>query len=171
VSYRCFEVSVEDGVAHVVLNRPEKRNSLIPEFWEELPGIAGGLDAEGGVRCIVISSAGSHFSSGIDVSAFGDGGAVAGEDVSPHGRRQHGARLYALIGHLQESFNALERCRVPVLAAIQGGCIGGGVDLVTACDMRYAADGAFFTIFETNIGMTASSSVGEGGFRIEPRTP
>ena len=70
-------------------------------------------------------------------------------------RVQHGSRFLATVKPMQDTFSAIEECRIPVLAAIQGGCIGGGIDLVTACDMRYATSDAFFTIFETNIGMTA----------------
>ena len=157
MTYTCFDVSVEDRVAHITLNRPEKRNSMIPEFWEELPKIVSGFDADAEVRAIVISSTGPHFSAGLDVAAFGGGG--DGADLSPteaeHARLQNAARFYDRVRALQDTFTCLEECRMPVLAAIQGGCIGGGVDLTTACDMRYATADAFFTIFETNIGMTA----------------
>jgi enoyl-CoA hydratase len=157
MSHRCFEVSVRDRVAHVVLCRPEKRNSMIPEFWDELPRIVEGIDDEGCARAIVISSTGPHFSSGLDVTAFapasGLGGLVGAE--AGIARRQAGARFYQMVKHMQRTFSCLEECRMPVLAAIQGGAIGGGVDLATACDMRYATEDAFLSIFEINIGMTA----------------
>ena len=147
----CFTVEVDGRVGHIQLNRPEKRNSMIRSFWRDLPKIVQELDEDGAVRAIVVSSTGPHFTSGMDVSVF----AGSGEAPSKMDRRRHGARFYENVLHLQKSFNAFEECRVPVLAAIQGGCIGGGVDLATACDMRYATQDAFFTIFETNIGMTA----------------
>jgi enoyl-CoA hydratase len=157
MSHRCFEVTVEDKVAHVVLNRPEKRNSMIPEFWDELPEIVRDIDENVRARAIVISSTGPHFSSGLDLKAFITG--APGEGGDPDATRragiQRGASFYHMVLRMQQSFSALEQCRVPVLAAIQGGCIGGGVDLVTACDMRYATQDAFLTIFEINIGMTA----------------
>ncbi len=159
MSYQCFEVSIDRKIAHIVLSRPEKRNSMIAEFWDELPEIVREIDAGAKARVIVISSQGPHFTSGLDVSAFGDGSVTGATNGDPGAQKraqvQRGARFYDTVTRMQRSFSALEQCRVPVLAAIQGGCIGGGVDLTTACDLRYATADAFFTIFETNIGMTA----------------
>ena len=154
MSYRCFDVNVDEQVAHIVLNRPEKRNSMIPEFWDELPSIVEELDAGSLARAIVISSTGPHFSAGLDLSAFDPASGMGGLSEQPT-QRQHGARFYQMVRHMQHTFSCLEQCRMPVLAAIQGGCIGGGVDLVTACDLRYASEDAFLTIFEINVGMTA----------------
>ncbi len=153
-TYECFDVGVTDHVAHVQLTRPEKRNSMIPSFWRELPVIIKDLDDDPEVRAIVISSTGPHFSAGMDLAAFGG---RAGDDPDEQKRQaiRHGASFYDNARHLQDSFSALENCRSPVLAAIQGGCIGGGVDMVTACDMRYATADAYLTVFEINIGMTA----------------
>jgi enoyl-CoA hydratase len=157
MSYKCFDLTIENRIAQVVMNRPEKRNSMIPDFWDELPRIIRDLDDNARARAIVISSTGPHFSAGLDISAFSAGGIAAGADPAEqrHARRQRGAAFYSNLSRMQESFSALEKCRIPILAAIQGGCIGGGVDLVTACDMRYATEDAFLTIFETNIGLTA----------------
>ena len=154
--YECFNVEIADGIAHVILNRPDKRNSMNPQFWDELPAIVDDIDSNAKARVIVISSTGPHFTAGIDVSAFGQGDPLLdGDAADEHAERQQGARFYDTVTRLQKSFTCLENCRMPVLVAIQGGCIGGGVDLVTACDMRYATEDAFLTIFETNIGMTA----------------
>ncbi|HIG59411.1 MAG TPA: crotonase/enoyl-CoA hydratase family protein [Gammaproteobacteria bacterium] len=153
--YECFEVSIKDNIARVQLNRPEKRNSMNPQFWKELPEIIRDIDQEARARVIVISSTGPHFSSGLDVSSFaGDARTASGADDKTR-RIQAGSAFYNNVLHMQESFNCIEQARIPVLAAIQGGCIGGGVDLVTSCDIRYATADAFLTIFETNIGMTA----------------
>jgi len=152
----CFSVTIEDQIAHVVLNRPDKRNSMNPAFWRELPVLIKDIDDHARARVIVISSTGPHFSSGLDVSAFAGG---AGDDLNEAEKRtrrlQAGTAFYENVLHMQDAFNCLERCRVPVLVAIQGGCIGGGVDLISACDIRYATEDAFITVFETNIGMTA----------------
>jgi enoyl-CoA hydratase/carnithine racemase len=157
VNHKCFDVTIDDRIAHVVMNRPEKRNSMIPDFWEELPNIIHDLDDNVRARAIVISSTGPHFSAGLDISAFSAGANGQGADVMQQRRerRQRGAAFYSNVSRLQDSFSVLEKCRIPILAAIQGGCIGGGVDLVTACDIRYATEDAFLTIFETNIGLTA----------------
>lgn len=152
--YSCFDVQISNNIAHVILNRPEKRNSMIPAFWNELPDIIRDIDENSRARVIVISSTGPHFTSGLDVSSF-----AKIEDEDPEEKRaariRAGSDFYAAVRNMQDSFTAIEECRIPVIAAIQGGCIGGGVDLITACDMRYATDDAFITIFETNIGMTA----------------
>ncbi|MEZ5186506.1 MAG: crotonase/enoyl-CoA hydratase family protein [Candidatus Nanopelagicales bacterium] len=146
----CFEVTTEGKVAHIRLNRPDALNTMIPAFWSDLPKTVGDLSDSGEVRAIVISSTGKHFSAGMDLSVFtGSGLSMDGEP----GRRN--AALSLLVKRLQDSFTSLERARVPVLAAIQGGCIGGAVDMVCAADMRYASADAYFVVQETNIGMTA----------------
>jgi enoyl-CoA hydratase/carnithine racemase len=154
VTYRCFDVQIDNNIAHVILNRPEKRNSMIPAFWDELPEIIKDIDETAKARVIVLSSTGPHFTSGLDVSSF-----MKTESDDPKEQRaariRAGSDFYATVKNMQEAFTALEECRIPVIAAIQGGCIGGGVDLITACDMRYSTEDAFVTIFETNIGMTA----------------
>jgi enoyl-CoA hydratase len=152
MAYRCFDVQTADGVAHLRLTRGDELNTMIPEFWRELPEIVTGISDAASARVVVISSTGRHFSAGMDLSVFGgqhDADVPAGE----LGRTQ--ARLRSNAKVLQWSFSALEQARVPVLAAVQGGCIGGAVDLVTACDLRYASDEAFFCVQEINIGMTA----------------
>jgi len=149
--YTCFDIQVDDGVATVTLNRGEQLNTMVPAFWEELPALVRELDASGGVRVIVLASTGRHFSAGMDLAVFGE--RPDGDSKAGPGRIR--ANMRANVLHLQETFSVLEKARMPVLAAIQGGCIGGAVDMVTACDMRYATEDAFFCIQEINIGMTA----------------
>jgi enoyl-CoA hydratase len=149
MGYRCFDVDIADRVAHLRLSRPDELNTMVPEFWSELPEIVTGISDEGSARAIVLSSTGRHFSAGMDLSVFGG---QQDADAEP-GRRQ--ARLRSLVKVLQWTNTSLEKARVPVLAAIQGGCIGGAVDLVTAADCRYATRDAFFTVAEISIGMTA----------------
>jgi enoyl-CoA hydratase len=150
---RCFEVEVEAKVAQVRMCRPDELNSMVPEFWTELPALIGRLSDDGGVRAVVLSSTGKHFSAGMDLAVFSSGGSSGSGGSADRGRVNANRQL--MVARLQESFSALERARMPILAAIQGGCVGGAVDLVTACDMRYAAADAFFVVQETNIGMTA----------------
>ena len=154
MSYTCFDIDISDKVAHIKLSRPEKRNSMNLEFWDELPEIIGDIDREVRARVIVISSTGPHFSAGLDVQEFFNVINERGADERAH-RISRGADFYQTVQKMQATFSALENCRIPVIAAIQGGCIGAGVDMVTACDMRYATDDAFFSVEEINIGMTA----------------
>ncbi|MGB6230979.1 MAG: enoyl-CoA hydratase-related protein [Litorimonas sp.] len=155
MSHECFTVSIEDRVAHIRLSRPEKRNAMSESFWADLPRIVRDIDDNAKARCIVISAdtTGDRpiFSAGIDVGMFSSGG-VSGNDKNV---AVHGADFYQNVLRLQDSFSALENCRIPVIAAIHGGCIGGGVDLVTACDIRLGSADAFITIYEINVGMTA----------------
>ena len=148
----CFDLTSEGGVAHLVLNRPDAFNSMIRAFWNELPEIVDGLNAEGATRALVISSTGKHFCSGMDLSVFTDGDGVAPNGVD----RATAAEKFRLdVRVLQHSFSCLANARFPVIAAVQGGVIGGAVDLTSACDIRYATADAFFQIQEINIGMTA----------------
>jgi enoyl-CoA hydratase len=152
MTYTCFEVETRDKIAHVRLSRPEAMNSMNREFWEELPEIVRTIDDAGEARAIVISSTGRHFTAGMDLSVFTSGGLDQHAD-SEVGRQRANLRRDVL--RLQETFSCLDRARMPVLAAVQGGCVGGGVDLISACDSRYCTEDAFFCIQEINIGMTA----------------
>ncbi|PCH60842.1 MAG: enoyl-CoA hydratase [SAR86 cluster bacterium] len=157
MKYQCFHVSIKDHIALITLNRPEKRNSMIAEFWDELPTIIQIIDAQAKARVIVIASTGPHFSAGLDLGVFGTSAPPEGKNAQQTAfyQRQKGARFYDSVRHMQKAFTSLEQCRIPVLAAIQGGAIGAGVDLITACDMRYMTEDAYLSIYEINIGMTA----------------
>lgn len=148
--YQAFNVQLSEQVAHVQINRPDKVNAMNAAFWREIIEIFRWIDDHDEVRAVVISGAGKHFSSGIDLALLG---AVAGEMGSDAGRN---ARLLRRkIEQLQASFNAVAECRKPVLAAVQGYCLGGAIDLIAACDMRYAAQDAQFAIREIDMGMAA----------------
>jgi len=125
---------------------------MTPEFWRELPQLVDEISDRGAARAIVVSSTGKHFSAGMDVSVF-TAGDVFGSSELEVGRAR--ANLRYIVLHLQDAFTAFERARMPVLAAVHGGVVGGAVDMVTACDMRYASADAWFCIHEINIGMTA----------------
>ena len=154
MTYRCFDVDISDRVATVRLSRPDELNTMTPEFWRELPQIVTQISDEASARVVVISSTGKHFSAGMDLSVFGGGGSSSLTGSDGEVGRKH-ARTRSHAKALQWSFTALEKARVPVIAAVQGGVIGGAVDLVTACDLRYATADAFFCVQEINIGMTA----------------
>lgn len=148
----CFKLTIENKVAHIQLSRPEVFNSMPRAFWNELPVLVNDISDNAKARCIVISSTGKHFTAGMDLSVFTDGDGVSASGGDQHSRAE-AFRQFVLT--LQGSFSCLDNARVPVIAAIQGGCIGGGVDMVSACDIRYATEDAFFQIQEINIGMTA----------------
>jgi enoyl-CoA hydratase len=146
---QCFTLTRHDHVAHLVLNRPPALNTMHPLFWRELDEVLTSLHREGQARALVISSTGKHFSAGMALETFG--GEIAMDDATPEGR----AAIFDLLTDMQSTFTKLETLRIPVIAAIQGGCIGGAVDMVTACCIRYATADAFFSIQEINIGMVA----------------
>ena len=152
--YTCFDVEVRDQVASLVMKRPEKANSMILEFWRELPEITDEISSGTDARVVVLSAIGRHFCSGMDLAVFG-----SPEGPENSGGGGHDSRLRAHFRttalRAQQTFTSLEQSRLPVIAAIQGACVGGGVDMVSACDLRYATQDAFFSIQEINIGMTA----------------
>ena len=148
---KSITLHIENDIAHIILNQPDKRNAMGADFWAELPRVVKDIDENVRARVIVISSTGPHFSAGIDITMLAEG-VVDGNDKN---HPSYGAAFLDKLQYLQDAFNALENCRLPVLAAIQGGCYGAGVDMITACDMRYATKDAFFTIYEIKVGMTA----------------
>jgi len=149
--YTTFDFTVTDGVAHIRLDRPEKRNAMVAAFWSELRHVFAEEIARerADVRVAVISSTGPHFTAGIDLAMFGS---FEGRSGDPARDRE---RFHRTLVELQQTFTSIEKSRVPVLAAVQGGCIGGGVDLIAACDMRWCTADAFFVIKEIDIGMVA----------------
>lgn len=151
MSYSCFTVDISGGIAHLRFSRPEKFNSFTPEFWRELPEAINDISDNARARVIVLSAEGKHFTAGMDISVFMSGALDApaeNREIAAEAFRHH-------VKALQASFSALENARQPVLAAVQGGAVGAGVDLVSACDCRYASADAFFCVQETAIGMTA----------------
>ncbi len=156
MAYRCFEVDVADRVAHVRLSRPDELNTLVPELFRELPEIVQGISDAGSARALVLSSTGRHFSAGLDLEVLAGPGLGGGfGEGQPVEAGRAASRMRSLVRVLQEAFTVLERARLPVLAAVQGGVVGGAVDLVTACDLRYASADAFFVVQETNLGLIA----------------
>ncbi len=145
----CFTLTQTNHVAHLVLSRPEQLNTMHPTFWRELDEVLTRLHQEGSARALVISSTGKHFSAGMALDTFA--GAIQMDDQSPQGR----AAMFDLLADMQATFTKLESLRMPVICAIQGGCIGGAVDMVSAACIRYASADAFFCIQEINIGMVA----------------
>ncbi len=145
-----FKTTIDDGVAHLIMSRPEKANSMSPDFWDGLPWIVRELDGEPSVRALVISGEGKHFTAGMDLSAFQG---IMGLAQSEPARGAFALR--EMILKLQDTFTVLEQSRLPVIAAIHGACLGGGIDFITACDIRLATDDAKFGIEEIHIGMTA----------------
>tara|TARA_B100001989_G_scaffold213963_1_gene164086 strand:+ start:5377 stop:6240 length:864 start_codon:yes stop_codon:yes gene_type:complete len=152
--YESFNLEIEDNIANIILSRPEQLNSMSRKFWVELPEILEEVNRNSEIRALIISSTGKHFCAGMDLSAFDNGVANIPKEKRPDNARI-GEALYRSAKELQEYISKLEKIRVPVIAAIHGGCIGGAVDLVTACDIRLATNDAFFCIQEINIGMAA----------------
>ena len=154
-SWTCFDVETTDKIAHIRLKRPEVFNTMNRAFWNELPAIVNAINDEGAARVIVISSTGKHFSAGMDLSVFTEGQGVASGHT---GKREEGRARLSLRAEalrLQKTFNVLDEARMPVIMAIQGGCVGGAVDMSTCADMRFATKDAFFVIQEINLAMTA----------------
>jgi len=151
MSFKTLTLEVTDHIAHVRLSRPREFNAMILEFWQEMVDVFAEISKSEEARVVVVSSEGKHFTSGLDLSAFA--GIMQDMNDGDPGRKRE--QLYRLVKEMQETFTVIEKCRLPVLAAVQGGCIGGGVDLSTACDIRYCTANAFFVIQEVNIGMVA----------------
>ncbi|MFN3583703.1 crotonase/enoyl-CoA hydratase family protein [Phenylobacterium sp.] len=151
--WTCFDVEIADKVAHIRLKRPEALNTMVRAFWNELPLIVRDISDNARARCIVISSTGKHFCAGMDLAVFQGGGSTSAPASQDKHVNAEAMRFHVKL--LQDAFSCLDQARMPVIAAIQGGCVGGAVDMTSACDIRYATSDAFFVIQEINIGMTA----------------
>lgn len=149
--FRFFEITIRDYVAQVSFNRPHKANALHLEAWEEMQRLFEKLDELEEVRVIILTGEGKHFCAGIDLDLLM--GMQAYEEFKCEGRKREALRRFIL--KLQDTITAIEKCRKPVIAAVHRGCIGGAVDIVTACDMRYCTTDAYFTIKEIDLGFAA----------------
>ena len=144
-------ISQQGKVAVVSLNRPEKANAMNWQMWQDIRSAMQWADRTPEVRAVVLQGEGKHFTSGIDLTMMMGLQGQIKDDCD--GRMRE--KLRQLILELQDTLTSLERCRKPVLAAIHNGCVGGGVDLISCADMRYASADAYFTIKEIDIGMVA----------------
>lgn len=151
-AWKAFEVAISEYVAEVALIGPGKGNAMGPDFWNELPELFAGLDADDSVRAIVVTGSGRNFSYGLDLIAMADElGPVLGEG----GKARVRTGFHATIRRMQAAITAVADCRKPVVVAVSGWCIGGGVDLISAADIRYASTDAKFSVREVRVGMVA----------------
>ena len=155
MAYSCFEYELKDHVAHVSMCRGDDFNTMTKVFWSELPTLIDKISDEGEARVIVLSAQGKHFCAGMDLANFQSDGDFLSADTKKITQGRRSEAQFRVTRDLQYSISCLEKSRIPVIAAIQGACIGGAVDLITACDIRYASSDAFFCIQEINIGMAA----------------
>ncbi len=151
MKFHRFIVTIENHVAHVRINRPDKANALDAVGWQELQAVFETLDQTPEVRVIVLSGEGKRFSAGADLQFLMEGPTKAADESAGHARE----KLLHMIYQLQAQVSAAEACRKPVLAAIHGACVGGAVDIITACDMRYCTEDAFFAVAEIDLGIVA----------------
>jgi enoyl-CoA hydratase len=142
--YESVTVETKEHVAQVTLIGPGKGNAMGPAFWSELPEVFAALDADRDIRAIVITGSGRNFSYGLDLPAMGGTLApVLAED------------FHAEVLRMQNTISAVADCRTPTIASVHGWCIGGGVDLISAVDIRYASADAKFSIREVKLAIVA----------------
>lgn len=159
-----FSLARDGDIAHLQLNRPERLNTMALPFFPALRDAVRALDREASARVLVISSTGRHFCAGMALDVFADDSAFLAVD-SARARLSFQSQL----GELIDCFSALDQARLPVICAIQGGCIGGALDLATACDIRLCSADAFFTVQEIHIGMMADLGVLQRLSKIVPQ--
>lgn len=148
--FSCAAVAVSEGVAEVTLTATGKGQRMGPEYWAQLPTLFEQLDADDAVRVVVIRSGAANFSFGLDLAAMG---ADLAEFTAPDARAALRTRFLGLVKKMQRTHNAVAACRKPVIAAVQGWCVGGGVDLITACDIRLASQDAKFSVREVKLAI------------------
>lgn len=153
-SYKYIKIiqpSSNSKVFYLYLNRPSHRNALSTDFFTEFPAALSALEQNPDVSVIVLLGSGDHFCSGVDQQILTSSFA----DISHLDRGRVGEKLRRYIKLLQEAINAIEKIRKPVIVGVHGGCIGGGVDVITACDIRFCTADAFFSVKEVDLAITA----------------
>ncbi len=165
-----LDLSVSDGVAIVTMKGPGKGNAMGPPFWREMPALFRSLDADDAVRSVVVRGSGDHFSYGLDVAAMMG---TLGPLLAGAQQAKERTGLLSAIREMQTAFDVVAECRKPVIAAIAGWCIGGGLDLAAACDVRLCSASARFSLREVKIAIVADlgslqrlpAIIGEGATR------
>jgi enoyl-CoA hydratase len=152
MTYEALRVERRESFAEVVLLGPGKGNAMGPAFWREVPRVFAELDRDDAVRAVVVRGEGKQFTFGLDLPAMMN---ELGPKIAGGAMAKTRTELYELILELQEAFNAIERCKKPVIAAIHGWCIGGGIDMISACDVRVASRDAKFSVREVRVAMVA----------------
>jgi enoyl-CoA hydratase len=149
-------IDVDDHVATLWLDRPEKRNAMGPAFWNDLPVAMGAIGSDPEIRAVVVAARGPHFTVGLDLVAMaGLAGPADGADGAPLSMAARARSARAEILRLQASVTSVADCQLPVIAAVHGYCIGGGVDLIAACDVRLASADAAFSVREAKVAIVA----------------
>ena len=149
MEFKNFLLSISDKVATVSINRPEKSNAFTLDMWTELKTVFDHVSTLPEARVVLLTGEGKNFCAGMDLNAF----AQMPDIIHSDDDAEKEAKLKTFILGLQSGMNAIEQCRVPVIAAIQKACIGGGINLAAACDMRYCSDDAYFSIKEVDLGI------------------
>jgi enoyl-CoA hydratase/carnithine racemase len=169
-NYKAMRLEKSDGIAEVELTGPGKGNAMGPDFWREMPEIFAALDRDEEVRAIIVSGAGSNFSYGLDLAAMmGD----LGQHFGGANLAAERTALHDMVLAMQQSFDAVAACRKPVIAAVSGWCVGGGLDLIAACDIRLCSREARFSLREVKVAIVADLGslqrlpriIGEGNTR------
>ena len=142
MTYESFDFKKENGIGHLKLNRGEEFNKMTLNFWYELPRVLDEIRKDTSLRALVLSSTGKHFCAGMDLANFGTLGTGEAKKDNRPDKARIGEGLYRVAMELQENLTKLEKLRIPVLCGIQGGCIGGGLDMATAADIRFASKDA-----------------------------
>lgn len=148
--YQSLLIEEHGAIAHIMINRPAKANAMDEAFWTEIIEAFSWVDETETIRVAIISGAGNHFSAGIDLQMLAQVAGVTGQDIG-----RNAEQIRQKIRRLQAAFYAIDECRKPVIAAIHGYCIGGAIDLISACDMRYSTGDAHFSIKEVDMGLAA----------------
>ncbi len=154
MEFSVLDLEQVDGVATLWLDSVERRNAMGPEFWNELPQAMQILSEDDAVRAVVLAARGPHFTAGLDLKSMG-GMLTGGDGDAPRSEAAKRLAMLAEIQRLQRSITSVAECPKPVIASVHGYCIGGGIDLITACDVRLAAEDAVFSIRETRIAIVA----------------
>ena len=150
-TYTTLTTSITGHIAHITLQRPDKANAMNAPMWQEIRQAMRVVDEAPALRVAILSGAGANFCAGIDLGMM----MALGREIEDPCDARTREKLRHVVIDLQDTLTAIERCRKPVIAAIHGACIGGGIDMVACCDLRYASSDAHFSVKEIDIGMTA----------------